>query len=216
MASHRASSGRKYRGPSSCVPSKYSHEGFQCSDERCRCLHTPEAQAPGVDDFDAAEQIRILEEADAFRPLTDVHDAQLHDVQLEAHLQAADHIEQAVLTLSAQDGEVVTDGCMSLENVTKKLKDNVIAAAKVAGDHNKKAIDYIRRSSVGTILNKAAEHGQKAYAKSKLEHAAQKAAATVQAAKDALKAAEKAQKLADEAEKEYENLKTSNVYLTNV
>jgi hypothetical protein len=153
--------------------------------------------------------------------------AQMHDVRL----QAAGHLENAVRALSDNDEPIASADALttdkSLLERAKKLKEDIVASAtevaNAAAAHNKKAIDAVRRSSLGTTLGRAAEHAQKAYLKSKVEHAAQKAAAAAQAAADAHKAAKEAQERADKAAALHAEFMTAfaadthtNEYFTNL
>jgi hypothetical protein len=189
MASRRASSNRKYRCAHARAPAPESAPCRNCGERWCRCLHDPNA-TDAKEDLQSAALLDVFSannKASVFSELEREDIDKLHTV----HMEALGHLERVVLALSADTGSTSADearkkqGFMhSLLDKAKKLKDDVVASAKVlahaAVEHQKKATDALRRSSVGKAVNAARAE----FVKAKQEHAAHQAAIEHQAAED--------------------------------
>lgn len=178
----------------------------ECHERHCRCLHASHTQ-----DFDPDEQRRILEAADLQNQCDDTNSARSHD---EKSMQKITAMSAQDIAKLRQDLEILecndsagdinsvmnTDTLSDLANrVHKTIMDGATGLVNAAAEHNKKAANVVRRSSVGVTLHNAARQAQLAYAKSQEQAAKHKAAIAAQAAVDAEKAADEARIRAQEA-----------------
>ncbi len=228
--SRRASSTRRNRGPKEAVT-----RCGECHERHCRCLHARYTQ-----DFDPDEQCRILDLVDLQKLCDDTNSAHLHD---EESLQKVTTMSAKDLAALSQDLEILEcsdsagdiNGLKTHDKISELAKsvhqtimDRAAGLVNAAAEHNKKAANAVRRSSVGVTLHNAALQAQKAYTRSQEQAAKHKAAIAAQAAADAQKAADDARKRAEEAKfahllalqkvhdlKESENV-SSNMYLTDI